>query len=155
MLLFLMGIGLFEVVLLFLLLLGCGLFIFWLTKKILRKTLKGASDRQIKLFSGISAFILSPVLVIGSLAVFIYIAMQNTPESDEAFEKNHYSMMQESVQDNLKTGMTKTEVVEILGETDTTQSILVYDLSLPKAKEKYILEITFDKDGLRDFKRQP
>jgi len=63
-------------------------------------------------------------------------------------------MMDEDIKDDLKIGMSKTEVVELFGEVDTTRSVLVYDLSLPKAKERYFLEITFDTKGLKDFKRQ-
>ena len=63
-------------------------------------------------------------------------------------------MMDEDIGEDLKIGMSKTEVVELFGQADTTQSILIYDMSLPEAKEKYILEITFDNDGLKDFKRQ-
>ena len=63
-------------------------------------------------------------------------------------------MMEEDIRNDLKVGMSKTEVVGLFGETDTTQSILIYDLSLPDAKEKYMLEITFDEEGLKDFKRQ-
>lgn len=63
-------------------------------------------------------------------------------------------MMEEDIREDLKVGMSKTEVVGLFGEADTTQSVLVYDLSLPDAKEKYMLEITFDTKGLKEFKRQ-
>lgn len=62
-------------------------------------------------------------------------------------------MMEEDIREDVKIGMSKTEVVGLFGEVDTTQSVLVYDLSLPEAKEKYLLEITFDTKGLKDFKR--
>jgi hypothetical protein len=63
-------------------------------------------------------------------------------------------MIEQDVREDLKIGMPKTEVVEIFGDVDTTQSVLIYDLSLPEAEEKYMLEITFDDAGLKDFKRQ-
>ena len=155
MLLFLMGVDLPTIGLLILLLLVFGRLIFWLTKKLLRKVLKDSSDEKIKLLSRVSAFILSPVIVIGSLALFIYISIQNAPkESDEEMTRNHYKMMEEDIREDLKVGMSKTEVVGLFGEADTTQSVLVYDLSLPDAKEKYMLEITFDTKGLKEFKRQ-
>lgn len=155
MLLFLMGVDLPTIGLLVLLLLVFGRIIFWLTKKLLRKVLKDSSDEKVKLLSGVSAFILSPTIVIGSLALFIYISIQTAPkESDEEMERNHYEMMEEDIRGDLKVGMSKTEVVGLFGEADTTQSILVYDLSLSSAKEKYMLEITFDTKGLKDFKRQ-
>ena len=69
-------------------------------------------------------------------------------------ERNHYEMMEEDIRKDLKVGMSKTEVVGLFGEADTTQSIIFYDLSLSDAKEKYMLEITFDTKGLKDFKRQ-
>jgi hypothetical protein len=155
MLLFLMGVDLPTIGLLVLLLLVFGRLIFWLTKKLFRKVLKDSSDEKVKVLSRVSAFILSPTIVIGSLALFIYISIQTAPkESDEEMEKNHYEMMEEDIRKDLKVGMSKTEVVGLFGEADTTQSILIYDLSLQDAKEKYKLEITFDTKGLKDFKRQ-
>jgi hypothetical protein len=150
-----MGVDLPTIGLLVLLLLVFGRLIFWLTKKLLRKVLTDSSDEKIKLLSRVSAFILSPTIVIGSLALFIYISIQTAPkESDEEMERNHYEMMEEDIRKDLKVGMSKTEVVGLFGEADTTQSILIYDLSLQDAKEKYRLEITFDTKGLKDFKRQ-
>ena len=155
MLLFLMGVDLPTIGLLVLLLLVFGRLIFWLTKKLLRKVLKDSSDEKVKLLSRVSAFILSPTIVIGSLALFIYISIQTAPrESDEEMERNHYEMMEEDIRKDLKVGMSKTDVVGLFGEADTTQAILIYDLSLSDAKEKYMLEITFDTKGLKDFKRQ-
>lgn len=117
--------------------------------------MKDSSDEKVKLLSRVSAFILSPIVVIGSLSLFIYISIQTAPrESDEEMETNHYEMMEKDIREDLKVGMSKTEVVGLFGEADTTQSILIYDLSLPDAKEKYVLEITFDSKGLNDFKRQ-
>lgn len=155
MLLFLMGVDLPTIGLIVLLLLVFGRLIFWLTKKLLRKVLKDSSDEKVKLISRVSAFILSPIIVIGSLALFIYISIQTAPrESDEEMERNHYKMMEADIRGDLKVGMSKTDVIGLFGEADTAQSILIYDLSLPDAKEKYMLEITFDTKGLKDFKRQ-
>jgi hypothetical protein len=156
MLLFLMGVGvdLPTIGLIVLLLLIFGRLIFWLSKKLFRKVLKESSDGNIKLLSRVSAFILSPIMVIGSLALIIYISTQSVPrESEEEIERSHYEMMDDDIKDDLKIGLSKTEVVELFGEADTTQSVLVYDLSLPEAKEKYLLEITFDAEGLKEFKR--
>ncbi len=150
-----MGVDLPTIGLLVLLLLVFGRLIFWLTKKLLRKVLKDSSDEKVKLLARVSAFILSPTIVIGSLALFIYISIQTAPkESDEEMESNHYEMMEEDIRKDLKVGMSKTEVVGLFGEADTTQSILIYDLSLSDAKEKYMLELTFDTKGLKEFKRQ-
>jgi hypothetical protein len=138
-----------------LLLLIFGRLIFWLSKKLFQKVLKDSSEGTIKLLSRVSTFILSPIMVIGSLALLIYISTPSVPrESEEEMERSHYEMMDEDIKDDLKIGMSKTEVVELFGEVDTTRSVLVYDLSLPKAKERYFLEITFDTKGLKDFKRQ-
>jgi len=150
-----MGVDLPTIGLIVLLLLGFGRLIFWLTKKLLRKVLNDASEGKVKLLSRVSAFILSPIIVFGSFALFIYISIQTAPrESDEEMERNHYEMMEEDIREDLKVGMSKTEVIGLFGEADTTQSILIYDLSLPEAKEKYMLEVTFDAKGLKDFKRQ-
>ena len=152
MLLFLIGVDLPTIVFISLLLFSFGLLISWLTKKLLRKILKDASDRKIKLLSRFSAFILSPIIGISSLALLIHLTSPR--ESDEEFVKNHYEMMEDDIQADLKIGMSKTEVVKLFGDADTAKAILVYDISLPEAKEKYILEMIFDKDGLKEFKRQ-
>lgn len=110
-----MGVDLPTIVLISLLLFVFGLLIFWLTKKLLRNVLKDASDRTIKLLSRFSAFILSPIIVIGSLALFIYVSIQTAPrESDEEIVKNHYEMMEEDIREDLRIGMSKTEVVGLL-----------------------------------------
>ena len=151
-----MGVGVQELVLFLLFVLGFGLFIFWLTKKLLRLLWKDASEQKIKLISRLSAIILSPVLLVGTLALFIYSSIPTTPKEPEGqHERDYYQMMEEDLRTDLKAGMTKSEVVRLLGKVDTTQSVLVYDLSLQDAKEKYILEITFNTKGLKDFKRQP
>jgi hypothetical protein len=152
MLLFLIGVDLPTIVFISLLLFSFGLLISWLTKKLLRKILRDASDRKIKLLSRFSAFILSPIIGISSLALLIHLTSPR--ESDEEFVKNHYEMMEDDIQADLKIGMSKTEVVKLFGDADTAKAILVYDISLPEAKEKYILEMIFDKDGLKEFKRQ-
>jgi len=150
-----MGVDLPTIGLMVLFLLVFGRLIFWLTKKLFRKVLKDSSNEKVKLLSRVSAFILSPIIVIGSLALFIYISIQTAPkESEEEMERNHYEMMEEDIGENLREGMSKTEVFGLFGEADTTQAVLVYDLSLMNAKDKYLLEITFDTKGLKDFKRQ-
>jgi hypothetical protein len=150
-----MGVGFSEFWVILLLLLAIGAFIYWLTRKLLRKALKDASDRKIKLLSGLIAFLLSPVIVIGSLALIIYLSVENTSiESEEDIARNHYEAMEYEIKEDLKIGMSKSEVVALFGPTDTTQSALIYDFSLPEAEEKYVLELNFDKGKLNDFKRQ-
>jgi hypothetical protein len=156
MLLFMMGVWLLDLVVICLLLFGIGFLISWLTKKLVRKVWPAASDRKTKLLSRLTAFILSPVILIGSFTLFFYEeSIQTAPkESKEEMVKNHYMMMEEDFNRLLKKGMSKTEVVELFGVTDTAQSVLVYDLSLSDEKEKFLLEITFDANGLKEFKRQ-
>lgn len=90
-----MGVDLPTIGLIVLLLLIFGRLIFWLTKKLLRKVLKDSSDEKVKLLSWVSAFILSLIIVIGSLALFIYISVHTASrESDEEKERNHYEMME-------------------------------------------------------------
>ena len=150
-----MGVDLPAIGLFVLLLLVFGQIIFWVTKKVLRKVLKASSEKKVKRLSRVSAFVFSPVIVIGSLTLFTYIVRQTAPrESDEEMVRNHYKMMEEDIRKDLKVGMTKTEIVGLFGDVDTTQFVLVYDLSLPGAKEKYILEVKFDLEGLKDFKRR-
>lgn len=156
MLLFLIGVDVTTVVLIVILLLSIGRVVFWLIKKLLRKVSQRSSDKNIILLSTVSAFILSPIIVLGSFALSIYTSIQKAPrESDEEIERNHYEMIEDDIRKELRVGMSKADVVKLFGEADTAQAVLIYDLSLPDAKEKYVLEITFDTKGLKGFKRQP
>ncbi|HEX6892722.1 MAG TPA: hypothetical protein VF141_18570 [Chryseolinea sp.] len=155
MLLFLAGVDLPTLGLIVLLLFIVGQLIFWIARKLFRKILKEWSDGQIKLLSRVIAFILSPTIIIGSLALFIYLTIQRIPgQSDEEIARQYYDTIEEDIKGDLRVGMSKAEVVGLFGATDTTQSVLIYDLSLPEAKEKYLLEIKFDTNGLQGFKRQ-
>jgi hypothetical protein len=46
------------------------------------------------------------------------------------------------------------EVLEVLGDNDTTQSVMVYDLSLSEEKGTFMLEIKFDNGRLSSFQRK-
>lgn len=106
-----MGVDLTTIVLIALLLFVFGQLIFRLTRKLLRKVMKDWPDRKIKLLSRVSAVILSPIIVIGFLALFIYVSIQTAPrESDKEMKRNHYEMMEEDIRADLKIGMSKTEV---------------------------------------------
>jgi hypothetical protein len=149
-----MGVGYAELFVVLLLIVILGLLIFYLSRRILRKRMHGASDKRINLLSRLIAFLLAPVVVIGLLAVFIYVSIQSMPEeSEEEIISNHYAMMEAELSRELKIGMSKKDVVSMFGESDTTQAVVIYDLSSPGAKEKYILELEFDESGLAGFKR--
>jgi len=132
-----------------------GLLIFRLSRRVFRRTLKGASDKKINVLSRVCAIFLAPLLLVGILAAFMYAVMEMAPEeSNEEMTSHHYKMMEKDIAKDLKPGMSKTEVLALFGESDTTQSVMVYDLSLPAAKEKYILEITFEQHQLSSFRRK-
>lgn len=69
MLLFLMGIDFSGLLLVLFLLVIFGILIFRLSRSFFRITLKGASDRKINVLSRVCAFFLTPLLVIGILAI--------------------------------------------------------------------------------------
>ena len=56
-----------------------GQFIFWLAWLVLLKKMKEWSEAKVKRASYIIAVILSPAIVIGSLALFMYISIRNAP----------------------------------------------------------------------------
>lgn len=144
-----LGIGLIALVMV-----AVGRLIFLLVKKILRKTMKDASDTKVRLLATLSAWILSPLLVIGSLGLLVYVAIKSASnDTVEETEKSDYELMEADLKRDLTPGMTRTQVTKILGDTDTTQSVLVFDLSQPGTKEKYVLEVTFDSTGLTTFRR--
>jgi hypothetical protein len=72
MLLYLIGIDLTTLLVINALLIGVGIPIFRLSKRILQKLLSQASGRTINIVSGIFAFVLSPAIVFGSFALIIY-----------------------------------------------------------------------------------
>jgi hypothetical protein len=155
MLLFLMGVDYATILIVLLFIIILGILLFYLFRKILKKIMRGTSDRRINIFSRLLAFILAPAFVIGILALLMFIYVQSIPvPSDEEVATNHYKMMEDEFPRELKIGMSKKDVIRSFGENDTTQSTMIYDLSLPDANEKYILELNFGSQGLEGFKRQ-
>ena len=69
MLLFLMGVDIPSLLLLLILLITLGQLIFRLVRKLFRKTLKGASEKRIRVFSRVCAVVLPPVLLFGALGL--------------------------------------------------------------------------------------
>ena len=49
--------------------------------------------------------------------------------------------------------MTKREVIDLIGENDTTKNTIVFDLSLSSSEGKYILKIEFEGGKVVDFSR--
>lgn len=157
MLLFLFGIGMDvpTVATILILLVLSWFLVFYVSRAILRKTVKEASAEKIKRLSRVSAFILSPVLLIGACSLLVYIMIEMTPKlSPEEEAIQYYEMMDQSIQEDLKVGMSKMDVLELLGDTDTTQSAMIYDMSLPEAKDKYVVEINFENGRLSNFRKR-
>jgi hypothetical protein len=158
MFLFLIGVGLDipTIILISFVLFILGLFISRLSKTILRKTLKRASDRKIKILSRIGTFFLAPVFLIGIFALLVFVSTPEMPTlSEEELISDHYKMMEEEFAEDLKIGMSKIEIMEKFGKIDTTGSVLVIDLSLPEAEERYLLQLNFAGKHLTSYRRQP
>jgi heme/copper-type cytochrome/quinol oxidase subunit 4 len=153
MLLFMVGGDYPTLVIILLIILGFGVMIFRFLRKIFRKMMKEASDRKINILSRVCAIVLAPILVIGSLVLSIVIYVEMTQGSEEDMITYHYEALDEMVED-LELGMSKSEVLELLGENDTTQAVMIYNLSVPEAKEKYILELSFNGKKLTKVQRQ-
>ena len=117
--------------------------------------IRGTSERTINTLSGICAIFLAPVLLIGILTIIVFVSTPEIPrQSEEVRISEHYKMMAEEFAGALRIGMSKIEVMEKFGQIDTSGSVLLLDLSLPDAKERYFLEITFEEEGLTSFRRQ-
>lgn len=149
---FMGGIDLTGLVILLIVLLIFAELIYWLIRKALSHFMKDWSDRTIKILSRVSAVILSPVLIVGLSTLVMYWLVPRQSEEEQISE--HYQLMEEEIAETLKIGMSKREVVASFGEVDTTESVLLYDLSVPEAKERYILEIKFNSRGLSNFRRR-
>jgi len=157
MLLFLLGVGLDfpTIILISFILFLFGVLISRFSKRILRKAIRETSDRTINTLSSICAIFLAPVLLIGILTIIVFVSTPEIPrQSEEVMISEHYKMMEEDFAGELRIGMSKIEVMEKFGQIDTAGSVLLLDLSVPDAKEKYFLEITFEEEGLTSFRRQ-
>jgi heme A synthase len=156
MLLFLSGVDLPTILVLFTLLVLFAWVMFRLFRRLLRATFRTASRQKVSFWSAICAVVFSPALVAGGLVLLVNASMDvdGSPETSQGSERHQYRLMERDISKKLAPGMSKKEVVAIFGDSDTTQSVVVYDLSLPGAEKKYLLEITFDKHGLKEFQRQ-
>lgn len=148
-LLFLMGIdipGLFVVLFVFT---GFGLGFFLLCRYIFKKLFRHFSEKRIVVLSILSMWILVPLFFI-----LLYVILVQFPQdSDTARLERYYENLEENYLNELKEGMTKMEVIDLMGENDTTKNIMVYDLSLPNMESKYILTIEFEKNRAVNFTR--
>ena len=151
-LLFMMGIDLASVFVILFLLTGFALAIFFLSTYVLQKIFRDLSKKRIFLFSVLSVWILIPV----AFLILFWILVELTPNDqtivpDPAFQYDHSDLSEEEYYESLdvayrelKKGMTKREVLELLGDNDTTTNTMVYDFSLPRGKNKYVLVVEFE-----------
>ena len=155
MFLFLMGVDVLSTVGFLFLLTLFGLLAFYVSQILFRKLLKNASEERIDKLSRISAAILAPVLLIAFFVLLWYAVSQSAPKLSAEEEKQlYYETMEEDLRKDLEVGMSKTDVFQIFARGDTTQSVIVYDLSLPEKKGEYMLEITFENGRLTSFRRK-
>jgi hypothetical protein len=161
MLLFLIGIDLPTAIIISFLIFLIGSLSFKISRFAWRKLLKDQSKIFVHRLAVISAFVLTPCLCVGLFLLIVSIVEQTTQISDEEVAEIHYRILEEDLPEDLVIGMSKSDVINRFGETDTTKSVWTYDLSLPRAKEKYILEVQFENGKLirygrtRDLKKTP
>jgi len=144
-----LGVGYTQVLLTLLVNIALGVLMFLLFRKILRRVFKGMSDRAVNTWSTLGALPLTTAM--GIVPYIMYISIEELPEELEA---THYAIMEEELARDLKVGTSRKRIIELFGEADTTQSTMIYNLSLPEAINKYVLELHFDEHGLASFRRQ-
>lgn len=150
MLTFLMGIDLPGLIVLVVILSIIGTGIFYAIRPLIRKAFSGWSASAIATMSRVIAFILSPAL----LALVVYIIIYDDLHPDPLrLEQEHYAMLEEELNRELKIGMPKAEALDFFWHTDTTHSSYEFDLSPSEAKEKYLLEVKFEGGKLKSFER--
>ena len=149
--LLIVGADFLSIFIIFVLIFIFGVLVFWISRKVLRKVQKDASNRKINILSSICGVLITPVF----LVVLAYGLIELRPKkSEEESTRHHYESMEKELSRDIKIGMSKTQIVELFGENDTTQSIMEYDLSIPEAKGKYILELNFEDGRLTNFERK-
>jgi hypothetical protein len=154
MLLFLGGIDLpgLLVVIVVLALVGTG--IFYLIRPLIGRLLKNQSRGVINAVVRLVTFILTPALfVLVIYFVALYYSDSEPYTLNDAEVAQHYKMMEEDLNENLKVGMNKSAALAEFALEDTTQSEYEIDLSYPDAKEEYIIKLKFDKGKLTSFDR--
>jgi hypothetical protein len=158
-LLFLMGIDLPAVYVILFIFTGFALGIFFLSRYALMKLFKHLSQKRIFLFSVLSVWVLVPMAFIVLFLVLVQLAPgQDSPIADDFLRHGDSAMTEEEYYEGfdglynaLKRGMTKREVVELIGINDTTKNTLIYDFSLPDGKNKYVLTIEFENNEVVTF----
>jgi predicted PurR-regulated permease PerM len=154
MLLFLVGIGVVELIIVLVIFALVGVGIFYLIRPLVRRLLKNQSQGAINTVTRLIAIILTPVLfVLVIYLVFLYYSDSEPYRRSEEDIAQHYKMMEEDLNKNLKIGMSKSEALAEFAIEDTTQSEYELDLSVPDAKEEYFLKLKFDKGKLSSFDR--
>jgi hypothetical protein len=145
--LFLMGVGFAEIFVVLFLITGLALGIFFLSKYLLTKIFKHFSKRRIVLLSILAVWIVIPLLFIGLMWVLVrYDPVTLNPEV-------YYESLDETYLHALRKGMTKRDVVELIGENDTTSNVMIYDLSLPGANGKYELTVEFENNQVVNYSK--
>lgn len=85
-----------------------GFLAFYISRMIFRKVLKDASTERINTLSRVSAFVLSPILLIGVGALVVYVMFMMVPKlSPEEESAQYYEMVEEDLRKDLQIGMSK------------------------------------------------
>lgn len=149
MLAFLMGIDLPAVFVILFLFTGFGLGIFFLSRYLLSKVFKKLSSKRIIWLSVLSVWIIVPLIFIG----LSFVLVQSGQDENYPSAEDYVESLDEGYLQNLQKGMTKQEVIELVGENDTTKNTMVYDMSLPYDIGHYVLTIEFERNRVVDFAR--
>ena len=127
-----------------------GILVFWLSKKLLQKVQKDASDRKINILSTVCAILITPAFLIVLTHGLTKLLSKKTQQERTSYQ---YKKVERELLNDSIIGMSKAQIVELFGENDTTQSVMRYDLSVPNAEEKFILELKFEDGRLINFRR--
>lgn len=128
--------------------------VFLLSRMLLKRVLRGRTSGKINVLSIVLAVTVTPILLFLFALLVIYINSGMEPSQSEDVVQSHYEMMEEDLAKDIRIGMSKRQIVELLGENDTTKISMEYDLSMPWVNEKYIMELHFDNGRLTRYKRK-
>jgi hypothetical protein len=138
--------GLFVILLLFA---GLGLGIFFLIKHLLIKFFRFFPEKRITMLSALSV-----AVFIAITGVALVRLMMAYPPAARMSSKEYYKSLDEEYYNVLRKGMTKREVADLIGESDTTKNnVVVYDFSIPNATDKYVLTIEFDSNKVVSYSK--
>ncbi|MDJ1497086.1 hypothetical protein QNI19_29380 [Cytophagaceae bacterium DM2B3-1] len=124
------------ILLLITILLATGFLAYQMSYYVIRRGMKLSNVQKIRIGAFVTSLILTQLLIFLLVMGFIWYSISNELEGhsnlSQQLNESIYDMTRDSIDQMHLQGKTKSEVVDLLGGTDTTGNELIYDLSMNK-----------------------